>query len=348
MGQTKNEPPGRIGLNLTIAVGVALALAIPLWRIRSAARKTGHAPAQSTPAGPESVAAERSGRVPKGFRGAVHPVLHSPTRLAVAAHWSSLGQGKEQLERRVPPSVYSLFMNLKAAAPNQIYTERAFSALMPAAAGSVGEIWEIDRDDVAIFLRQFHPRPTLHLVSSGRRAGPDGAFGLLRAVSPTHLDVVFRIHAEFDIAQNVWLTPACFWGRMIVDKTAGTVEYFRLWVPTENRLNVHLTVAESVPKGGTEPAIFRKIEQGDVVHSKRDIVRVEQMELVSANHELPETLEWSSAIDMGEARLQLKQAFYAFENIDWAPWQQAPEVAAATHKPILAVVLWGALDDQSC
>jgi hypothetical protein len=239
-------------------------------------------------------------------------------------------------------------MNLRVAVPTQVYTERAFSALMPESAGSVGQIWEIDRDDVAVFLRQFHPRPTLHLVSSGRRAGPDGAFALLRAVSPTHLDVVFRIHAEFDIAQNVWLTPACFWGRMIVDKTAGTVEYFRLWVPTENRLNIHLTVAESIPKGGTEPVIFREIEHGDVVHSKRDIVRVEQMELVSANQDFSETLDWSSTIDMDEARLKLKQAFYAFENIDWVPWQRAQEAAAATQKPILAVVLWGALDDQSC
>jgi hypothetical protein len=348
MKNAKKVRAGRIGLNLTIALGAALALTIPLWRMRSTARITELPPAKATPAGPESVEADRSGDIPEGFRGEVHPVLHGQTSLEVAAHWSSLGQGKEQLERRIPASVYSLFMNLRAAVPIQVYTERAFSVLMPESVGSVGQIWEIDRDDVGVFLRQFHPRPTLHLVSSGRRAGPDGAFALLRAVSPTHLDVVFRIHAEFDIAQNVWLTPACFWGRMIVDKSAGTVAYFRLWVPTENRLNVHLTVAESVPKGGTEPVLFREIEQGDVVYSKRDIVRVERMELVSANQELPEALDWSSAIDMDEARLKLKQAFYAFANIDWVPWQRAQAAAVAAQKPILAVVLWGALDDQSC
>ena len=87
---------------------------------------------------------------------------------------------------------------------------------------------------------------------------------------------------------------------------------------------------------------------GDVVYSKRDIVRVERMELVSANQELPEALDWSSAIDMDEARLKLKQAFYASENIDWVPWQRAQAVAVARQKPILAIVLWGALDDQSC
>jgi hypothetical protein len=135
---------------------------------------------------------------------------------------------------------------------------------------------------------------------------------------------------------------------MIVDKQAGTVESFRLWLPTDQPLNVHLTVAESTPRGATKSIIFRKIEQGDRVVAKRDIVHVERMEMTSANAELAEQRDWLDSIDMSAAQRQLKQAFYAFENINWVPWKTALATAAEQHKPILAIVLWGALDDQSC
>jgi hypothetical protein len=241
-----------------------------------------------------------------------------------------------------------LFTELKAATPRQVYTERDFSAFMPKTIESVGQIWSINPDDVARFLRQLHPRPSMHLVAFGRRAGPDGAFALLRAVSATHLDIVFRVHAEFDIAQNVWVTPASFYGRMIVDRDSGTVPQFRLWVPTDNRLNIHLTVAQSKPQGGTKIEVFREIQRGDFVTSTRDIVHVERLELVSADQELAEALDWSEAIEMGLAWQKLKQAFYTFEEIDWVSWDQALTVAGDRKKPVLVIVLWGALDDQSC
>ena len=131
---------------------------------------------------------------------------------------------------------------------------------------------------------------------------------------------------EFDVARNIWATPACFWGRLIVDKQQGTVEYFRVWLPTENYLNFHLTV--------------RDLFDGET-DNRRDIVHVEQMELVSENQELPGSLVWTNSIDMADAEHRLKKVFYAFENIQWVPWEQAVSTAAAQHKPILAIVLWG-------
>src|SRR5262249_46873758 len=182
-----------------------------------------------------------SGKVSPAFRGEVHPVLHGKTTLEVAAHWTEVGRGRNHLEDSIPPDAYALFTDLNPATANDIYTERDFSRLMPASVGSVGQLWGFESDAVAKFLRQFHPYPAMHLIALGRRSGPDGAFGLLRAVSATHLDILFRVHAEFDIALNMWYTPACFWGRMIVNKQAGTVESFRLWLPTDQPLNVHLT-----------------------------------------------------------------------------------------------------------
>jgi hypothetical protein len=309
---------------------------------------------ESPPVGPSGnyvptpVPTNRAGDVPPAFRGEIHPILSGDTSLEVAADWTEVGRGRDHLDSAVPASVYALFTDLKPAAASQLYTERDFSRLLPETIGSVGQIWEISPDDVAKILRQFHPQPAMHLISLGRRAGPDGAFGLLRAVSAKHLDILFRFHAEFDIAQNMWYTPACFWGRMIVDKESGTVESFRLWLPTDQPLNVHLTVAESTPRGGTQPAIFRTIQQGDRVENRRDIVHVDRMELTSANPQLGDELDWTESIDMEAAHRELKKAFYAFASINWTPWESALIAAREQRKPILAIVLWGALDDQSC
>ena len=339
----------RIGVKSTVALVVAAAVIVPLWLRRSTPRVSEQQPIKEPPYfWVETVPPNRGNDVVDGFRGDVHPVLHSKTSLAVAAHWAPVGQGRDRLEKAVPPDVYRLFTDLSVAIPNQVYTERAFSAFMPRSVESVGQVWEIDGDGVAPFLRQFHPRPSVHLVALGRRAGPDGAFAVLRAVSATRLEIVFRIHAEFDIAQNMWYTPACFWGRMIVDKEAGKVESFRLWLPTDLPINVHLTAAVSLQPGETVPAIFREIQPGDRVTTRRDIVRVEQMELVSANPGHPKAHDWSDSIDIELAHRKLKEAFYRFAAINWIPWERALSAAHAQHKPILAVVLWGALDDQSC
>lgn len=326
----------RICLVLALLLIAAGTVIIPLSRGRTASQVSQQPSAEEPPyIEPEVVPINRLEKVFEPYQGGVHPILHGKTNLRVRAHWSPISQGgRDSLENRVAPEVYRLFTDLKVAIPEKVYTEREFSPLlMPATVHSIGQVWELDPDEVTEFLCQFHPEPSLRVASRGRRAGPDGAFALMRAVSPTHIDILLRIHAEFDIATNVWVTPACFWGRMIVDKQSGKVEYFRLWVPNQNYLNIHLTVRESI-KG--------------VVDNKRDIVHVEQMELESANPKFPDSLEWSDSMDVASAENQLKKVFYTFENINWVPWEHAQAVASAQHKPILAIVLWGALDDQSC
>ena len=72
------------------------------------------------------------------------------------------------------------------------------------------------------------------------------------------------------------------------------------------------------------------------------------MELVSANDELADSLDWPESIDLDQAKDVLTKVFYKFATIDWVPWKHARAVAGERNKPILAVVLWGALDDQSC
>src|SRR5262249_25686017 len=108
-----------------------------------------------------------------GFRGEVHPLLQ-PQQLDVTARWESTEEGRAFAT--VPRHVSSLFKDLRVAIPTRTYDERDFSAFLPQEINMVGQLWALDLDRVADFLRQFHPRPSMHLVSKGKRAGPDGAF----------------------------------------------------------------------------------------------------------------------------------------------------------------------------
>jgi hypothetical protein len=294
---------------------------------------------------PVPVALNRGAEIQDGFHGDVHPLLFGKTRLEVTAEWSPVGKGRDKLYRSVNPMVYSWFTELHPVQPRQTYTERDFSAFLPKAIQDVGQLWALDSDTLIRFLKQFHSHASMHLVAPGRRAGPDGAFALLRAVSPDYLDIVFRVHAEFYLTPEdwpadlppigAWYTPAYFLGRMLVNQRAGTVDYFRLALTTEKSLNVHLTVDAS-GQGYTTQA--------------HDVVRVERMELVGGNGGLLERAgkSWAKAIPQAEAEKRLAKVFYRSLEIDFVPLEQALALARSRGRPIFAIVSWGSFEDQSC
>ncbi len=292
---------------------------------------------------PVPVALNRGPEVRDGFRGEVHPLLSGKTRLEVAAHWTPVGKGRDQMHRDLHPKLYAWFTELQPASPQRTYTEREFSAFLPESVGEVGQVWALDPDKVAGFLRQFNPRPSMKLVAAGRRAGPDGAFAILRAVSPSHLDIAFRVHAEFYLTPDdwpadrplirAWYTPAYFSGRMLVNRRAGTVEHFRLGLANEKALNVHLTV-EAKGIGDTRQA--------------HDIVRVERMELTGGDGRLADKIAWTRALTPAEAEARLAKVFYRFLEIGWVPFDRVLAQARSRNRPIFAIVSWGSFDDQSC
>jgi len=297
-------------------------------------------PDSRTPAGHIPVALNRSPNIRDGFRGEVHPLLFGPTRMDVKAEWTPIGKGRDHLDRSVNPLVYSWFTDLRPAELRRTFTARDFSAFLPSTIGEVGQIWALDPEKMASVLKQFHPHPSMHLIASGRRAGPDGAFAILRAVSPDFLDIAFRIHAEYFLTPgegtpgtapiNAWYTPAYFTGRMLVNRTAGTVDYFRLGLPTEKALNVHLTVQA----------------QRGFSREGHDIVRVERMELTGGI--APEKIQWLKEISPSEADRRLAKVFYKSLEIEFVPCQKALAMARSKGKPIFAIVSWGSFDDQSC
>lgn len=290
---------------------------------------------------PVPVPVNRSAEVLDGFRGDVHPILHGRTRLEVTAHWTALERSRLKLPA-APEAVYSWYTGLRPVVPQTTYTERDFSAFLPQSVTDVGQLWALDPDKVLPFLRQFHANPSLHLVASGRRAGPDGAFAILRAVSPSHLDIVCRVHAEFFITPKdwdarqpifAWYTPAYFSGRVLVNKKTGTVEHFRLALATEKALNVFLTV---------NPSLL------GIPQLAHDIVRVERMELSGGDRGLVDMISWAKSLPPAEANRRLARVFYKFEEIDWVPLDQVVTEARRKDRPIFAIVSWGATDDQSC
>jgi hypothetical protein len=280
-----------------------------------------------------SVPNNRGPEIIDGFRGDIHPLLHGASAIEVQAFWES--RNDAYILGSAPPEVRRLFLNLGPAAAVRSYASKDFSAFMPPETITVpGRIWALDADRCAVFLKQFHAAPSTHMDSIGRRPGPDGAFAMLRAVSPTHLEVVFRIHAEFDLLPRqsnlpvvkAWYSPACFLGRLVVHRSAGNVEYFQLGVPTDKLMNVHVTSS----------------------NYDHDLMRVDRMELVGGKLQSVEGIRWAEQVDPAEAYAKLTKVFYKFKEIDWLPFDQALGAARSKKKPLFVVVLWGALDDQSC
>src|SRR5262249_47497512 len=148
-------------------------------------------------------------QIPRGFRGGgfqgdAHPLLRAGPEVRVVARWTKVGKGLDKLDESVPPGVYRLFLDLKPAEPERTYPAADFSAFLPEEIQDPGQTWALDEARALHFLTQFHAQPSLELVASGRRGGPNGAFAVLRATSDRYLDVVFRIHAEFDLKPKVW------------------------------------------------------------------------------------------------------------------------------------------------
>jgi hypothetical protein len=289
---------------------------------------------------PVSVRANRGLDVPDGFRGDVHPVLKGPTRLEVTATWTPIEQSQLKLE--APEEILNWYAKLRPAVPRATYMAREFSAFLPASKAEVGQIWAIDQDRVKPILAQFHSRPMMHLTATGRRSGPDGAFAILRAVSPNYAEIDFRVHAEFFITPEsagryqpvyAWLTPAYFRGRLLVNFDRGTVEYFELALPTEKSLNAFLTA---------NPSLLNIPVLG------HDIIRIERMELTGGDGQLADHITWTKSISSAEAARKLARVFYKFEEIDWVPADQAAAQARARNRLVFAIVSWGSTDDQSC
>ena len=254
----------------------------------------------------------------------------------VEAHWDPITDSFFNLHNASPQ--HAALCNLSPSHPTKVYETKAFKVFIPASAIAVGDVWALDSEGVVPFLHQFHPGATTTLTH-----GEEGAFACLRAISSDYAEIVFRIHAEITLAsladfdwewqgeriQDDWMDAARFVlsqfaGRLVLNLKTGAIRAFSLALPAR-KSNVDFNSFEGC-----------------------DMVFVPRMELLATNEEDLGEIAWDYAITAEEARKKLELKFYKFSEIDWLPIDEAIVQAEVTHRPIHAILLWGALDDESC
>ena len=270
--------------------------------------------------------------------------LSSTASVTLQAHWDPIADAtynlhqptKEQFDRaksRCPElmdmeweQALELF-NPKPAYPLKNYSTTDFQAFLPLSTVNVGDVWDINLNEILRLLRQFHPGAITEItVFSRRTPKSDGAKACLRAISPNYAEIVLRIHAQFVLdASGVRLLPAQFAGRLVLDRKEGVIVEFSLALPPRNS-NVDVNA-------------FRTA----------DMAFIPRMELSTlSSRTSTHEMVWKTAITEEEARKKLATAFYKFVEIEWIPIEDVVELAKKTNRPIHALVLFGALDDESC
>uniref|UniRef100_A0A8C7Z7M7 Selenoprotein N n=1 Tax=Oryzias sinensis TaxID=183150 RepID=A0A8C7Z7M7_9TELE len=206
-------------------------------------------------------------------------------------------------------------------------------------------------------LSLFHPRPFVK-----PRFAPQGAVACIRGKNDFYYDIVFRIHAEFQLNDvpnfPFWFTPGQFTGNVVLSKDASHVRHFHLYVPNDRSLNVdmewlygasessnmevdigYLPQMELQSTGPSTPSIILD-EEGNIL-DRRDSSS-EPIQFVF------EEIHWSSEISREEAARHLEVTFYPFKKVPYFPFPEAFKKAEAEKKLVHSILLWGALDDQSC
>jgi len=65
-------------------------------------------------------------------------------------------------------------------------------------------------------------------------------------------------------------------------------------------------------------------------------------------NDLIERIKWDEQIEMKEAFVKLEQSFFPFKQVTYYPFLEALKKARELNKYVHFILLWGALDDQSC
>ncbi len=222
---------------------------------------------------------------------------------------------------------WNTLAKLRAAAPEQRYPASVFQSFLPPKSVAVEELWQIEEAGVLELLRQLHPNPTLDQCASC------GLWACLRAYSDEFADIAFRIHAAFDLAEGRF-TPSQFAGNLIVDRIEERVAGFRMHVPASTlNFNVIRWTGETY--------------KGKTLYTA-DIGFCPQIALYTGTRDILHNMLFAEVIPQIEAARALAGRFYKSERIHWVPLEAALGLAQAQQKPIHALSIDGALDDESC
>uniref|UniRef100_A0A4W3J8G2 Selenoprotein N n=1 Tax=Callorhinchus milii TaxID=7868 RepID=A0A4W3J8G2_CALMI len=268
------------------------------------------------------------------------------------------------------------------AIPSGVFSARQFKVFLPPKSTvRVGDTWWMVPSELSIFtgylsnnrfyppapqgrevlihnlLSMLHPRP---FVKS--RFAPQGAVACIRGLSDFYYDIVFRIHAEFQLNEPpdfpFWFTPGQFTGNIVISKDASHVRDFWMNVPNDRSLNVDMEWLYGASESGNmevDIGYLPQMELSAVAPSVPSIITDENGNTVDSGNIVGEPIqfvfediEWRSEISFDEAAQNLETTMYPFKKVSYLPFTEVFERAKAEDKLVHSILLWGALDDQSC
>lgn len=170
------------------------------------------------------------------------------------------------------------------------------------------------------------------------------------------------IHAEFQLSEPpdfpFWFSPGQFTGHVILSKDATHVRDFRLFVPNHRSLNVDMEWLYGASEGSNMEVDIGYIPQMELEAlgpSVPSVILDEDGNLIDSR--LPsgeplqfvfEEIQWQQELSWEEAARRLEVAMYPFKKVTYLPFTEAFDQAKAKNKLVHSILLWGALDDQSC
>ena len=222
--------------------------------------------------------------------------------------------------------------NLRVAEPEKQYPASIFCDFLPKEAVSVGTSWEIEHVGALKLLEQLHPSPSLGMRAElpYHKNESQGLWACLRAYDDEFADIVFRIHAQFDLKDG-WFTPSQFTGHLVIDRIKRSVAFFQMYVP----------------KGTINFGAKWKIDPDEEGHIT-DSGFCPQMELRAGIESVWRNTEFIESITQEEVEHKLSRCFYKSQRINWVSLEEALEMAPAQRKPIHAISIDGPLLDESC
>ena len=222
--------------------------------------------------------------------------------------------------------------NLRVAEPEKQYSASIFCDFLPKEAVSVGTPWEIEHVGALALLRQLHPNPSLGMRAElqPHKTESQGLWACLRAYDTKFADIVFRIHAQFDLKDG-WFTPSQFTGHLVIDRIKRSVAFFQMYIP----------------KGTINFDAKWKIDPNAEGHIT-DSGFCPQMELRAGIEDVVQNIESTESITQEEVEHQLTLCFYKSQHINWISLEEALEMAPIQQKPIHAISIDGPLLDESC
>ena len=261
------------------------------------------------------------------------PVLAADTSIELDAAWEPCKDSLYHLFEQTPA-----LREPRPAVPHQRHEAAAFRPFLPQVPVALGEPWRVDDEAVLAFLRQFHPGAAVRAPFGGE---VPGTWALLRAVGPDAFELLLRAHAILNLDDGVVYKPAQFEGRLVIGRD-GALRSFTLALPSRDT-NVDVNVP--MPNAAEEKWVDAEGNEVRMSPMAADIGWVPRMELTSAPVPAP---AWTHEIPDETARLALRRAFYPFAALDWLPFEEAVLAARERQKPLHLVLLFGALDDDSC